>query len=151
MIETCHRDCEALVSIHEESDVVIARKHLRDLADKQGLPRNVVETLAIALTEVARNIVVHAWSGEVLLSIVQEGKRIACMIVARDHGPGIADINLAMQDGYSSVSSLGFGLPGAQRLVDEFLLESTLGQGTTIIMKKWVEREADRNSLRGIL
>jgi serine/threonine-protein kinase RsbT len=121
---------------------VIARKRLRDLADRQGLPGKVVEALAIALTEIARNIVVHAWSGEVRLSIVHEQKRIGCMVVARDHGPGIADVSLAMQDGYSSARSLGFGLAGAQRLVDEFLLESTIGQGTTVIMKKWIDLPA---------
>ena len=93
--------------------------------------------IATAISELARNIVQYARQGEIVLSAV-EGSRRGIQIVARDHGPGISDLELAMRDGYSTGGSLGLGLPGARRLMDEFAIDSEVGKGTTISMKKWL-------------
>ena len=85
----------------------------------------------------ARNIRLYAGEGQVLLSLVREGSREGIVVVARDKGPGIANLELAMQDGYSSGGSSGLGLPGARRLMDEFDIRSRLGEGVTVTMKKW--------------
>jgi len=95
--------------------------------------------IATAISEVARNILSYAGSGEISLEVSYQGGHFGMIIVACDKGPGIANIELAMQDGYSTSGSLGLGLPGAKRLVDHFSLESHLGKGTVITMKKWVE------------
>jgi len=93
--------------------------------------------IATAISEVARNIIEYARRGEIILSTLEERGRRAVKIIARDNGPGIADTELAMQDGYSTGNSLGLGLPGAKRLMDDFDLVSSPGAGTTITMKKW--------------
>jgi serine/threonine-protein kinase RsbT len=94
--------------------------------------------IATAVSEVARNIIEYAQPGEVALSVVQNGVRRGLEVVARDQGPGIADISQAMQDGFSTSRSLGLGLPGSRRLMDEFRVQSRLGQGTTVTMRKWL-------------
>ena len=93
--------------------------------------------IATAVSEIARNIVTYATQGEVTLSEVSAGSRRGVQVLARDEGPGIADIELAMRDGYSTGKSLGLGLPGARRLMDEFEIVSVVGKGTTITMRKW--------------
>jgi serine/threonine-protein kinase RsbT len=129
---------EARVPIVGESDVAMARKHVRDLASQAGLDTSSVEALAIATSEVARNILLHAQSGEILLRVTEEHGRRAVVVVAQDDGPGIADIQRAIEDGYSTGSGLGLGLPSARRLVDQFELVSEVGRGTTVTLKKWV-------------
>ena len=79
----------------------------------------------------------YARQGEIVLSVV-EGSRRGIQIVARDRGPGIPDLGLAMRDGYSTGGSLGLGLPGARRLMDEFAIDSEVGKGTTVSMRKWL-------------
>ena len=93
--------------------------------------------IATAISELARNIVQYAQRGEIILSVV-EGSRRGIQIVARDQGPGIPDLELAMRDGYSTGGSLGLGLPGARRLMDEFAIDSEVGKGTTVSMRKWL-------------
>jgi serine/threonine-protein kinase RsbT len=92
--------------------------------------------VATAISEIARNIINYAIKGELLLSVVKNGQE-GISITASDEGPGIRNIEQAMQNGYSSSGSLGLGLPGAKRLMDEFEIESQPGKGTTIRMKKW--------------
>lgn len=83
----------------------------------------------------------YAKRGEITLSPIHQGSnRRGILVIARDEGPGIPDIGLAMQDGYSTSGGLGLGLPGARRLMDEFEIASKLGSGTTVIMKKWMRR-----------
>jgi serine/threonine-protein kinase RsbT len=94
--------------------------------------------IATAISEVARNIVDHAEHGEVILSEAQQGTKRGILIVARDEGPGIADVTQAMQYGYSTRKGLGVGLPGAKWLMDEFELETKVGRGTTVTMRKWL-------------
>jgi serine/threonine-protein kinase RsbT len=138
MMDLASPEIRARVSICDESDVVVARRRTRDVASQQGLPAAAVEALATAVTEVARNIVVHAGSGVILVGAVVDAAMRGVIVTARDTGPGIARIEEAMQDGFSTKGGLGFGLPGARRLVDRFEIESQVGAGTTIILWKYV-------------
>jgi serine/threonine-protein kinase RsbT len=129
---------ETRVAIEHEGDIVTARQKGRELAAARGLSLTEQTLIATAISEVARNIVVYARRGEVVLAAVEDHGRRGVMVVARDEGPGIANPELAMRDGFSTANSLGMGLPGAKRLMDEFELSSALGKGTTVVMKKWV-------------
>ena len=131
---------ESSVAIVRESDIVIARQKGRELAAAMGFSSTDQTLLATAISEVARNIISHAGRGEVALSVMEEGGRRGILVVARDQGPGIADPELAMRDGYSTGNSLGVGLPGARRLVDDFDLSSAVGVGTTVTLKKWLRK-----------
>jgi serine/threonine-protein kinase RsbT len=128
---------ELRVPITTESDVITARQGVRQLAQISGLSGADVTLVATAISEVARNILSFAGEGEVVLSVDASGRR-ALVIVAHDDGPGIEDVELAMQDGYSTGSSLGMGLPGARRLMDEFEIVSRVGVGTRVTMRKWI-------------
>jgi serine/threonine-protein kinase RsbT len=129
---------ESNVPIVRESDIVIARQKGRELAAALGFSSTDQTLLATAISEVARNIISYAGQGEIALSEIEEGGRRGIVVIARDQGPGIADPELAMRDGYSTGNSLGVGLPGARRLVDDFDLASAHGAGTTVILKKWL-------------
>jgi serine/threonine-protein kinase RsbT len=94
--------------------------------------------IATAVSEVARNILEYAKRGEVVVAVIQRGDRRGLEVLARDQGPGIADVSQAMQDGFSTSRGLGLGLPGSRRLMDDFELESRVGQGTTVTMRKWL-------------
>ncbi len=129
---------ETHVAIEHEMDIVTARQKGRELAAVSGLSTTEQTLIATAISEVARNIVVYARHGEVILAAIEDQGRRGVLVVARDEGPGISNPELAMRDGYSTSKSLGMGLPGARRLMDEFELSSILGKGTTVTMKKWV-------------
>jgi serine/threonine-protein kinase RsbT len=129
---------ETLVPIEREADIVTARQKGRELAAASGLSPTEQTLIATAISELARNIVVYARRGEVLLAQLEHNGRRGVLVVARDAGPGIPNPELAMQDGYSTSRSLGMGLPGARRLMDEFELSSIVGKGTTVTMRKWV-------------
>jgi serine/threonine-protein kinase RsbT len=94
--------------------------------------------IASAVSEVARNIVAYAGSGEVVLSVIHNRSGLGLQVIARDEGPGIPDIPRALQKGFSTSRSLGLGLPGSKRFMDEFALESTVGRGTSVTMRKWL-------------
>lgn len=128
------------VPVREEVDVVVARAHARELAVEQGFAAGAAAAIATAVTEVARNIVVHAGVGEILLEAVEERGRRGVVVVARDAQPGIASVEDALRDGFSTRGGLGLGLPSARRLMDEFSIASALGAGTTVTMTKWVDR-----------
>lgn len=128
---------ETRVPIERESDIVVARQAGRQLAAENGFSMTDQTLIATAISEVARNIVVYALKGQIVVSRVEDGARIGIQIVASDSGPGIENLDMAMRDGFSTKNSLGLGLPGARRLMDDFHLASELGQGTTVIMKKW--------------
>jgi serine/threonine-protein kinase RsbT len=131
-------DEELRIPIASEGDIVIARQQGRTLAGQLGASRGAMTLVASAISELARNIVQYAREGEIVLSMVEESRR-GIQIVARDHGPGIPDLELAMRDGYSTGGSLGLGLPGARRLMDEFAIDSEVGKGTTVLMRKWLD------------
>ncbi|MDQ2642240.1 MAG: anti-sigma regulatory factor [Myxococcota bacterium] len=128
----------ASVPIERELDIVTARQKGRELAARLGFSSTDQTLLATAISELARNIVAYAGSGRIELSQVEEPGRRGIEIVALDTGPGIADVQLALKDGYSTGNSLGVGLPGARRLMDDFELQSKLGVGTTVTAKKWL-------------
>lgn len=93
--------------------------------------------VATAVSEITRNIIQYADRGEIEFAIVERDGRRGLLIVARDRGPGIVDIGLAMQDGYTTSRGLGLGLPGSRRLMDDFDIQSEVGAGTTVTMTKW--------------
>jgi anti-sigma regulatory factor (Ser/Thr protein kinase) len=121
--------------------MVPARAEARALADRLGFSRTDATLIATATSEVARNILVHAGSGEIVLTPLYDGPRHGLAVVARDSGPGIRNVEDALQDGYGTKGGLGLGLPGARRLMDEFELVSAAGEGTTVTMKKWRRRD----------
>jgi len=132
-------ESETRVPINSATDIVIARQKGRALGEALGFTAADLTFIATAISEVARNIVDHAKQGEIILSAAQHGNRHGISITAQDQGPGIKDILRAMQYGYSTRKGLGVGLPGAKWLMDEFIIYSKVGEGTTISMKKWLK------------
>ena len=126
------------VPIQSFADIVMARQECRRMASALGFPNTALTIMTAAISEVARNIVEHAKDGEISITPIGRGPLRGLQIVARDRGPGIVDLDTAMRDGYSTSRSLGIGLPGARRLMDQFEISSVVGQGTTITMTKWI-------------
>ena len=135
---------ESVVTIESDADVVTARQQARALASKLELSSTDQTLLATAISEVARNITAYAVRGEVALSVItdDDGRR-GIRVIARDDGPGIENLELALQDGYTSGNGLGLGLPGARRLVHDFDIQTAPGQGTKVTLVMW-ERERAR-------
>jgi serine/threonine-protein kinase RsbT len=130
---------EERIPINTDADIVTARQHGRTLAAQAGFSGSDLTLIATAISELARNIIDYAKRGEIILSDVRQNERHGIVVVARDNGPGIPDIEKAMQDGFSTGKGLGLGLPGTRRLMDEFEIDSALGKGTTVRTKKWVK------------
>jgi serine/threonine-protein kinase RsbT len=128
---------ELVVQIRADPDVLLARQKARELAKSLRFSGSELTLIATAISEVARNIVTYAKHGQIVLRLVNQGRRRGIRVIAQDQGPGIADIARAMEDGYSTSSSLGLGLPGSKRLMDDFNIVSALGKGTTVTMTKW--------------
>jgi serine/threonine-protein kinase RsbT len=128
---------DALVQIRSDTDIVIARQKGRAMAVASNFASAESTLIATAISELARNIVLYAKTGEVILRIVENGNRLGIRVVAGDDGPGIADLEQAMQLGYSTSGSLGLGLPGVKRLMDEFEIVSAPGKGTRVTVLKW--------------
>jgi serine/threonine-protein kinase RsbT len=126
------------VPIRAEHDIVVARQEGRTLAQQAGFAGSSLTLIATAISEIARNIVLYAREGVMELRPCDADGRRGIEVIARDQGPGIPDLEKAMQDGWSTGKGLGLGLPGARRLMDEFEIRSAVGQGTTVIMRKWV-------------
>ena len=130
-------DAAERIAIDSDADVVKARQRARALAITLDMPSTDQTLLATAISEIARNITTYAGEGEVALRVRREGARAGIEVVATDEGPGIANVELAMQDGFTTGNGLGLGLPGTRRLVDDFELDTTPGVGTRIRMVKW--------------
>ncbi|MBI4509555.1 MAG: anti-sigma regulatory factor [Deltaproteobacteria bacterium] len=129
----------ARIVVESHSDVGSARQKGRVVAESLGFGHADLSRIATAISEIARNIVEHAKRGEVHICEINKAGKVGIQIVAEDHGPGIASVEAAMQDGYTTKrSSLGIGLPSAQRLMDEFEVHSEIGKGTTVVMTKWL-------------
>jgi RNA polymerase sigma factor (sigma-70 family) len=128
---------EIRIPVSADPDIVTARQAARKLAAEAGFPSTELTVIATAVSEIARNIVRFAGVGELLVEQVEDQHRSGVRIVARDAGPGIVDLERAMQDGYSTYQGLGLGLPGAKRLMDEFAVVTKSGRGTTVTMTKW--------------
>jgi serine/threonine-protein kinase RsbT len=126
------------VAITTDADVVTARQRARSMGGDLGFTSTDLTLLATAISEVARNITAYAGRGEVQLRVVRgTNGREGIEVIAQDEGPGIANVELALQDGYTTGGGLGLGLPGARRLVDEFEIETAPGVGTTVTLVKW--------------
>ena len=132
---------EVRVPIGSDADVVTARAEGRALAAELPFSATELTLIATAISEVARNIVLYAERGEVVLRLIREEGRDGILVSAQDEGPGIEDPALALQDHFSTGQGSGLGLPGARRLMDEFELESG-PRGTTVTMRKWASRRA---------
>jgi serine/threonine-protein kinase RsbT len=128
---------EIRVGIHSDQDIVTARQQGRALAVELGFSTGDATLIATAISELARNIVSYARRGEITLKMVNASARRGITIIASDSGPGILDVRQAMRDGFSTSGSLGLGLPGVRRLMDEFEIASEPGRGTTVTVKKW--------------
>ncbi|HLM65163.1 MAG TPA: anti-sigma regulatory factor [Acidimicrobiales bacterium] len=131
-----------LLPISTDTDIVAARQQGRALAVRAGFTATELTLVATAISEVARNIVMHAGTGEMTMSIVEIDDRRGMRIVATDEGPGIDDIDRALEDGFTTGEGLGLGLPGARRLMDELTVTSAPGKGTTVVMHKWTRTDA---------
>ena len=128
---------EVNVGIYSEADIVAARQQARAVAQRAGFQGADLTVIATAISELARNIVDYALPGEITLRAIRDGARQGIVVIASDQGPGIADVSLALQRGYTSGKGLGMGLPGVRGLMDEFDIASSPGCGTTLTMKKW--------------
>jgi serine/threonine-protein kinase RsbT len=129
---------EIRVLVSFDADIVLARQKGRALAATLGFSASDATLIATAISELARNIVLYAGTGEIILKRLDYAERTGMKVAARDDGPGIPDIDHAMQDGYSTSGRLGLGLPGVRRLMDEFEIVSEAGKGTCVTVKKWV-------------
>lgn len=125
------------MKIDTEDDVVLVRRRARELAQKRGFDPFATAAITTATSELTRNVIMHAGRGTALIEEVDDGQRGGLRLTFRDDGPGIADIDRVMVGGYSTSRSLGLGLSGSKRLVDEFKIESRPGAGTCICITKW--------------
>jgi serine/threonine-protein kinase RsbT len=125
------------VPIGLDSDILIARGLGRALAAQLGFASSDLALIATTISELARNILRYAGSGEIAVQPITDGHKPGIRIIARDKGPGIPDVRKALQDGYSTSGGLGLGLPGVRRLMDDFEIVSEVGRGTTVTVKKW--------------
>jgi serine/threonine-protein kinase RsbT len=125
------------IAIASDADVVTARQRARALAVGLEMASTDQTLLATAISEIARNITAYAERGEILIDVIHDGSRRGIRVVAVDDGPGIADVEMALSDGYSTGSGLGLGLPGARRLVDEFDIQTAPGEGTRVTLVMW--------------
>lgn len=128
---------DEVIALRSTDDIIKARQLVRDCAVFQGLSLVDQTKLVTAASELARNTLVHGGGGEMCLRAVNEGTRRGVQVTFTDQGPGIADVELAMTDGYTTRGGLGLGLSGSKRLVNEFVIESKPGKGTTVRIVRW--------------
>jgi serine/threonine-protein kinase RsbT len=127
-----------VVDVNNSDDIVTARQAGHELARQLGFSLTDVTMIATAISEIARNITSYAGRGEVSVGVQYRDGRQALVVRAEDDGPGIADIERALEDGYSTGRGLGLGLPGARRLMDRLIVDSAPGKGTVVEMWKWI-------------
>ena len=132
---------EVVVDIDADEDLVAARAEARALALRLGFSRTDATLIATAISEVSRNIIVHVGKGQLLMRPIYEDQRHGLIVIARDDGPGIRDVQAALAEGNAARGGLGLGLPGARRLMDEFKVECGPERGTTVTMTKWRIRD----------
>jgi serine/threonine-protein kinase RsbT len=130
---------EERIRVESEADLVTARAKGRELASRLGFGSLDLTLIATAISELGRNVLQYARQGEITLSRINQTGGEGIVIVARDDGPGIPNLEQAMQDGFSTGRGLGMGLPGTKRLMDEFQIVSEIDKGTTVTIKKWLK------------
>jgi serine/threonine-protein kinase RsbT len=130
---------EERIRVESEADLVTARAKGRELASRLGFGSLDLTLIATAISELGRNVLQYARRGEIILSRANQKGSDGIVIIAQDNGPGIPDLQQAMQDGFSTARGLGMGLPGTKRLMDEFQIISEVNKGTTVTVKKWVK------------
>lgn len=125
------------LTIDREDDVALVRQKVRALAHDRGFDAFATAAITTATSELTRNVWMHARSGTATVEELTDGARAGLRVIFRDQGPGIPDVPRVLAGGYSTARSLGLGVSGSRRLVDEFLLESTVGRGTVVTIVKW--------------
>jgi serine/threonine-protein kinase RsbT len=125
------------IKIRAEDDIVVVRRKVRTLAMERGFDSFSSAAVTTATSELTRNVWVHAGGGSATVEEIADGDRLGLRVRFRDEGPGIPDIERVLAGGYSTAKSLGLGVSGSRRLVDEFSIESTVGQGTVVTFTKW--------------
>jgi serine/threonine-protein kinase RsbT len=133
---------DVVVDVGNSDDIVAARQAGHELARELGFSLTDVTMIATAISEIARNITSYAGNGAIRVAVGQRDGRKALLVRAEDDGPGIADVERALEDGYSTGRGLGLGLPGAKRLMDGLEVESRPGHGTVVEMWKWIPPRA---------
>jgi serine/threonine-protein kinase RsbT len=133
------REAEKRFLIEQEGDITVACQYGRLLAAQLGFSLVDQTAVIIAIKEVAYNVLKYAGQGQLILAMTRDQNSQGVVVIAQDEGPGIGDVAQAMQEGYSTGRGLGLGLPGAKRLMDEFQIDSERGQGTKVVMKKWLK------------
>lgn len=128
------------INIEQESDIVTARQVGRTMSKLFGFGTITQSRIATSISELARNIYLYAGAGTITISPIEREGMIGLQITANDSGPGIPDIRQALDDGYSTSGALGAGLPGVRRMMDEFEIHSTLGEGTRVVVVKWSDQ-----------
>ena len=131
--------CKGEMPIDTENDIVMARKYVREAAVALGFGLTDVTRIVTATSELTRNIYVYAGSGIIRWHPINDNAA-GLELVFEDHGPGIADVSLALKPGYTTSKGLGMGLPGSKRLMDEMDVLSEIGKGTIIRIRKWLKR-----------
>jgi serine/threonine-protein kinase RsbT len=129
---------EIRLRINSDFDIIVARRKGREMAKLLGFGPTDSTLIATAISELARNIVTYACGGAIVLLPIEHADPEGILVMAFDQGPGIPDVVQALQDGYSTSGSLGLGLPGVKRLMDEFEITSDMRQGTTVTARKWL-------------
>lgn len=127
---------EIRLTIRDDGNILTARLKAKNMAQKIGFNHIDQTRISTAVSEIARNVVQHADHGEMVIRHVEDPEGIEVTVV--DKGPGIEDVERALRGGYSTKNCLGLGLSGAKRLMDEFSIETEVGKGTKIVMKKWI-------------
>src|SRR5262249_19255730 len=138
------------IQVLHASDVSAARSLAKTLALASGFAEQESDEIALAVSELATNLVKHAAGGTLLLTALVNGERLGLQVIAQDCGPGMANVEQALTDGFSTAGSLGYGLGTVHRLMDEFDIASQPGQGTCIVCRRWARPEGAR-ALPGLL
>lgn len=131
-------EIDTRISIQGVEDIVEARQKGRALSQELGFSMTQSTLVATAISELARNIVLYAKQGEIILARVDNEAHVGIVITATDNGPGIANVQHALMSGYSSSGGLGLGLPGVRQMVDEFEINSEPGRGTKVVTTMWL-------------
>ena len=133
------QELEETIAISSEGDIIDVRKAVRDAATALGFGITDVTRIVTSASELTRNILLYAGSGMMRWHRFDADDEVSIELIFEDNGPGIADIEQAMQPSYSTGGGLGLGLPGAKRLMDGMEIESEIGKGTTVSIKKWLK------------